>query len=92
MNTTSTRNEYLNGSSFEAEAIAHAINAAYAAGHQVEINGRTVKAPSWTGLPAFTWGSGSVSVSVAPRSRGARAGTVWVKRGSSAIVVVMAQA
>jgi hypothetical protein len=77
-----------NGSSFEAEALAHLVNAAYRAGSAVEINGREVKAPSWTARPAEVWANGSVSVDVAPRTRGAHSGHVWVKRGQSATVVV----
>lgn len=77
---------FQNGSSFEAQAVAHAVNSAVAAGCAVTVNGSEV----WSrfhGAPATVWQNGSLSFDVRGRTPSAQ-GTVWVKRGQTATVTI----
>lgn len=77
-----------NGTHTEADMIASTINLAFKAGASVEVNGRKVKGLAWTARPANVYGNGTVDVSVEPRSKGARLGTLYVKHGQTAHIVV----
>ena len=68
--------------------IADQINAAYAAGKTVTVNGRTVRS---YGTPATVWGTGSLSVDVRAKSNG-RPVAIWFTASSlvSAPAVVVA--
>lgn len=85
---TTTTDTYTNGSQFEADAIANAINTAYAAGAHVTINGREVYS-HWTRNrnADSNWQNGSVSVNVRGRRAGSQ-GTVWIKKGESAHIEI----
>lgn len=85
---TATSQTFTNGSSFEADAIANAINVAALAGHSVTVNGRKAKARHYTRRPADVYMNGTVEVVCEPRSRGARTGYLYVKSGQSVTVEI----
>ena len=67
----------------ELTALADQINAAFAEGKQVNVNGRLVK--TWSREPAKLWGTGSMSVDVRTKS-GNRVTQIWVKPGQTTAI------
>lgn len=66
-------------------AVANQINAAYAAGDKVVVNGETVR--TWHRNPASIWRNGSLSVDVRTRN-GSGVRQLWWKRDATTPPVV----
>ena len=65
--------------------IADEVNARFAAGEALVVNGRQVQ--SWYGKPAQVWNNGTLSVEVKSRSGVGRKTThVWIKQGQTFVL------